>query len=127
MVKKIYLSIKAILKGHFTVLKHLFRNSVTLEYPEVHPFLNHYFRGRHVLEGCRGCGLCKRVCPSDAIMIEKNDNNYLNKYVIDYSKCIFCGNCMFYCPTHSMKMSNDYELAKTNKSQLLTDIYYKGV
>ena len=127
MVKKVYLSIKAILKGHFAVLKHLFRHPVTMEYPEVHPFLSPYFRGRHVLEGCRGCGLCKRVCSSDAIIIEKNDNNYLNKYVIDYSKCIFCGNCMFYCPTHSMKMSGDYELAKTRKSDLLTDIYYKGV
>lgn len=121
MIKKIYLSIKAIIKGHYTVLKHLFRKSVTEEYPEIHPFLNPKFRGGHVLNDCKGCGYCMKVCPSNAIYIDKNEL-VGSKYSIDYGKCIFCGNCMYYCPTKSMIMTNDFEFATNNKLDLLKQV-----
>ena len=33
-------------------------------------------------------------------------------------RCIFCGNCSFYCPKNAISMSQDYELATESKENL---------
>jgi len=43
-------------------------------------------------EACTGCGMCKKICPSDAITGEKK-----KLHVIDTEKCIRCGACMAAC------------------------------
>ena len=43
-------------------------------------------------QGCIGCGMCIKICPHDAIHIEKN------LAVIDYEKCTSCGLCAAVCP-----------------------------
>lgn len=42
---------------------------------------------------CKGCGLCKKVCPTDAISGERKE-----AHVIDQDKCIKCGACLEKCP-----------------------------
>ena len=44
-------------------------------------------------EKCKGCGLCQRNCPVNAIQGEGRD-----KRVIDQSKCIKCRSCVMACP-----------------------------
>ena len=44
-------------------------------------------------EKCKGCGLCKRNCPVDAISGEVKQ-----PHVIDEDKCIKCGTCVAKCP-----------------------------
>ncbi len=49
-------------------------------------------------ELCKGCGLCKRNCPVDAITGEVKQT-----HVIDPEKCIKCGTCINKCPFHAIK------------------------
>ena len=40
-------------------------------------------------------------------------------YQINYLRCIFCGLCIEACPTRSLTMSNEYELALDNRQDLI--------
>lgn len=124
-----YKYLLALIIGHLTVFKHLFKRPVTLQYPEKRAKLSDKFRGEHALSAgkCTMCGTCQRVCPSfGTIDIVKDTNEegkpYLVNYSIDYNKCIFCGNCVQYCPFNAIKMIRKYELANEKKSALKIEI-----
>ena len=51
------------------------------------------FIGYKITDKCVGCGLCKTVCPVNAISGETK-----GKHTIDPEKCIKCGACMVKCP-----------------------------
>lgn len=119
---------RALLEGLFTVLKHLFMRPVTLEYPEKKRFQSDAFRGKPSVKigenGCVGCGVCKKVCPSGAINYEKDENGKVISYTFDLNKCIFCGNCMYYCPHSAITLGQNFELGTADKSEL--KLKYKG-
>jgi NADH-quinone oxidoreductase subunit F len=45
-------------------------------------------------EKCKGCGICARACPVEAIKGGKRE-----VHVIDHDKCIKCGTCFEVCPS----------------------------
>ena len=50
-------------------------------------------------EKCTGCGLCKNICPRNAIqMVPKETTGHFYP-VIDSEKCVDCGLCRKMCPT----------------------------
>lgn len=114
-MKKFFKAVIALLLGHFTIFKHIFKKAVTKEYPEVKPILNDRFRGEPVLhkEKCIGCGICQKVCPANAISFKESKIDY-----IDMNKCILCGNCVTYCKNTAIVLSNKFELATESKENL---------
>ncbi|MEL6846304.1 MAG: NADH-quinone oxidoreductase subunit I, partial [Bacteroidota bacterium] len=117
-----------IFKGMWFSFKHIFKPSVTLEYPEVKPTFGPEFRGRPVLvaengkERCVACGLCARACPPLAISMQAGEvedgdqkERYPEKFEIDMLRCIYCGFCEEVCPEEAIVMSPEYDLNFTNR------------
>ncbi len=128
-----------IFKGMAFSIKHIFRPTVTIQYPEEKPELGPEFRGRPVLvkdqeqERCVACGLCARACPPLAISMQAAETTdvkerYPETFEIDMLRCIYCGFCEEVCPEEAIVMSPDYDFnfsdrkdAVFGKDRLLID------
>ena len=120
--ERIYLP--AILGGIVITIKHLFRRSATVRYPEKKREISAIWRGQHVLkrddigaERCTACGLCAVACPAEAITMiaaerKKGEENlyreekYASTYEINMLRCIFCGLCEEACPKEAIFLTD---------------------
>lgn len=115
MINNFYNPIKELLKGLLTVLENGLKPSVTLEYPEQQKTLNKNFRGKIIYDKnkCIKCKLCEKVCPvKDTISTD-------NCFTINFSSCIFCGNCVENCPKNALEFTQEFELANKDKNKLI--------
>ena len=102
-----------LLKGLSLTMRHMFRPSITINYPEEKTPKSVRFRGLHALrrypngeERCIACKLCEAVCPALAITIDSEQRadgtRRTTRYDIDLFKCIYCGFCEESCPVDSI-------------------------
>jgi pyruvate ferredoxin oxidoreductase delta subunit len=49
-------------------------------------------------DACKKCGLCREVCPDDAVRIEADE------YRVDYDYCKGCGICAHECTADAITM-----------------------
>jgi coenzyme F420 hydrogenase subunit beta len=76
---------------------------------------------------CHGCGICKAVCPHDAIgmIYDKRRMNYVT--AVDHGKCKECGFCLDVCPGKDV---NFHEISKqfldVNNHDILAGYFIKN-
>ncbi|MFH1263046.1 MAG: NADH-quinone oxidoreductase subunit I [Pseudomonadota bacterium] len=117
-------------KGMFVTFKHLFRQPVTVQYPDVDVRARLPERYRGILdvemEICISCHICEQACPIACILIEDvkgakttiankitgkptPKTKYPTRFDIDISKCMFCGLCVEPCPTGAIFHTTKFE------------------
>jgi len=134
LFKKIIFS--EILQGLGLTFKHMVSGkTITEQYPREKPSLPDGWRGAIVQlryddgsEKCVGCALCEAACPSHCITVvsaEKKDmpqKRYSKRYTLDMTRCVFCGFCVQACPVTALASSKEYELATTDKRELIMEM-----
>jgi len=117
-----------LLGGLSLTARTLFRNKVTVNYPEEKTPQSPRFRGLHALrryangeERCIACKLCEAVCPALAITIESDvaadGTRRTTRYDIDLFKCIYCGFCEEACPVDAIVETRIHEYHMENRGE----------
>jgi NADH-quinone oxidoreductase subunit I len=108
MVENIKLHLDALLTGVKEAVK---PGTITIEYPRERRWLPDSFRGYILFtpENCISCFQCSFVCPANAILMKKSENN---RYYpsIDYAKCIFCHFCVDSCPGSALRQTKIHDV-----------------
>lgn len=70
--------------------------------------------------------MCVRVCPIKLPVVDWKFNRETKKkklkhYSIDFGVCIFCGNCVEFCPTNYLSFTENYEVAVYDRHELNLD------
>nr|YP_009425163.1 NADH dehydrogenase subunit I [Athyrium sheareri]ASU93811.1 NADH dehydrogenase subunit I [Athyrium sheareri] len=119
---------KYIGQGSAVTLDHSNRSPITVQYPYEKILSSERFRGRIHFEfdKCIACEVRVRVCPInlpvvDWILMRDIKKKRLKNYSIDFGVCIFCGNCVEYCPTNCLSMTEEYELSSYDRHELNYD------
>jgi len=135
--ERIYLP--AILGGITITIKHFFKKSSTVRYPEKTREISAVWRGQHVLkrdengaERCTACGLCAVACPAEAITMvaaerkkdeEKlyREEKYASSYEINMLRCIFCGLCEEACPKEAIFLTDRIVTTEYGRGEFIYD------
>jgi len=127
----------AIISGLMITIKHLFKKSVTVKYPEETRPVSAIYRGQHVLkrdeegrENCTACGLCAVACPAEAITMTAGERKkgeehlyreekYAEIYEINMLRCIFCGLCEEACPKEAIFLTDRILPSGTTRAEFI--------
>ena len=128
MFKNLFNSVGLLIKSYLTILRFV---SEKRYLPKRKILLN--FRGKIIHKRdengkllCNGCEICTQVCPcKDLIKIKRiplNGSKISVIYETDNSKCVFCGNCVEYCPEKALEFTPEYIFAAKEKKDFKTEI-----
>ena len=126
------------IKSLAATMRIAFRSKVTVEYPTERPVLAPRFMAHPVLTWdeqvhepyCTGCLICMRICPTDVITVSMKDNpkftaeestrrKIVDDFELNIADCIVCGLCVDYCNFDAIVMSDNFELSKQSRTQLV--------
>lgn len=118
---------EGIAKGLAVTLKHFFTKPITTQYPEQKLQVSKRTRGNELVwvpSKCTGCATCAKYCLQGNIEIvtkgKADDGRYVvDKFEVDYARCIMCGLCVESCPFDALYMGVGYEKAKYRRAELV--------
>src|SRR5690554_2395591 len=128
---EVYKALKNAILGLKVTGKNMVTPAITVQYPDERLDLPIGYRGIPVLlsdaEGnlkCVSCELCARACPVECIEIQSHREEgkkikVLDVYNLDATWCMYCGLCVEACPFDALAMSDQYELADYELSNLV--------
>src|SRR5229473_96722 len=132
LAERLYLP--AVLTGLQTTVKHMFRPSVTMQFPEVQPEIPPNYRGVHRLNRdeqdrvkCVACYMCSTACPAHCIDIVAaaspwpDREKYPVTFVIDELRCIYCGMCEEACPVDAIELTSLFDLTGASREEMIFD------
>ena len=122
----------AVLRAMQVTFINFFRKPVTVHYPDKTRAYPDRYRGLMALvyekdtgeEACIGCRLCEYVCPPAVIkveMLKSEKRNYAKTFTLELYACEFCELCVQVCPTDAIIMLRTFDLATTDRRELLLD------
>ncbi len=111
----------------FRILKHVFRQAFRRPFTYFYPYEDRLYpditRGRHIhiRENCTACAQCVRACPVSAIRIDKEDRKFEKDAALyfDYTRCIFCGDCVAACRFDALYHTKIVDISEGEKEELL--------
>lgn len=134
------MSIKETIKAVYYSLANIAKKPVTRRYPEEPLPVAKRSRGMLSLDmdACIGCELCFRICPADAIRMQKINMHFPHNArdespAIDFNKCIFCGLCSEICPPQVLHHTHKFDISTVSREELmytpfqLKDVYLELV
>ena len=101
------------------VIAYIFTTPATQKYPAVKPKVPEGLRGKQIFDIglCISCGLCASDCPAKAI--EMVDVEGKKRPLFHLDRCVFCYQCAEGCPRNAIKDTGFFELASTDKCDLV--------
>mgnify|MGYP000624763886 CR=1 FL=1 len=128
-----------IVTGLKTTFSNMFKEKVTLQYPEEKPIIPKNYRGVPTLvkdpngrEKCVSCQLCEFVCPPKAIRITpgsvpegEEDREHVEKapqeFEINMLRCIYCGYCQEVCPEEAIYLQDEYSSSGYTREEMINN------
>jgi len=133
-----------VLRGMAATFRTMVRKPVTIQYPTVHHPIPVRERGYPLLlwdhevgePFCTGCHACERACPTECISVIMKDNplaaegkskrrKIVDKFLLDYGRCIRCRICVEVCNFSAIAMNNTWdgqELSRYDRGELVMDL-----
>ncbi|MBI3189957.1 MAG: NADH-quinone oxidoreductase subunit I [Ignavibacteriales bacterium] len=135
--RDIFVSIWTVLIGMRITFMHMFKPTVTIQYPDVRRPIPERARNRLYvnMDDCIGCLQCDLACPVNCFEIEtvkslptddlgmtstgQKKKLWVTEFTIDIGKCCYCGLCTYPCPTECIKMTDVYEFSEYKRHDLI--------
>lgn len=133
--KDLFDGVKSLAIGMKITNKELFIKPVTLQYPHESLKMTPRYRGHIELirnpesasHNCVACGMCAKGCPSNCITVESKTvpgvkGKVLTAYILNFTTCSLCGECVESCKFGAIRFSNEYNLASTRKEDFIYNL-----
>jgi len=110
------------------ILKSLFGKPATEPFPNPEQIEPERLRGKLHWnpDGCTGCQLCVKDCPSNALklfVIDKAKKEFVMRY--DVGMCTFCSQCIENCRFNCLDMAQDEWALSASSSESFIEFYGK--